>query len=915
MTLASGARLGAYEVVAPLGAGGMGEVYRASDTRLGREVALKVLPEAFARDAERMTRFEREARLLASLNHPHIAAIYGLEEIDGVRAIAMELVEGSDLAALIARGPAGASPRPGEGPATSGMPLDEALPLARQIADALEAAHEKGIIHRDLKPANVKVTPDGTVKVLDFGLAKALAAEAESATADNSPTISAIATRAGVILGTAAYMSPEQARGKPLDRRTDIWSFGCLLFEMLSGRMAFRGDTVSDTIARILEREPEWQALPETTPPGVRRLLGRCLQKDPKRRMRDIADARLDIEEALAGPASSALEASPDAAPAPTPARWRASAVWMIATGALAAVAALAFWLGLRESTASPQPVRWLQVPAPFLTLARGGTIDISRDGSRLVYVGEQNGTRQLYLRPLDSREPKPIPGTENALCPFFSPDGLSVGFWADRKLKKVSLSGGLTPLCDAPLNLSALPLKASWGTDGWILHGGIEARGVVERVRDAGGAPERLIRADPKTEWYLHQPEMLPDGDHVLMTAQLPTLRVLVQSLRTGKRQTLVEDAYGAHYSATGHLVYMQADKIAAVPFDLKGLAKTGTPVVMVDGVSGGPFGAGYSLSDNGTLAFLPARQSGDPRNTFVWVDREGHEQPVAAVRGFFGGAQLSPDGKKAATWCEGDQVCVLNIERGGLTRVTTEGKNAWFLWSVDGRRLVFNSLRPESSGTSLFWQVEDGSAPADRLTTTDLMQQPRSFTPDGSLLVFQELHPETGYDIWTLAMTKGAKPTELLRTKFNEFQPKLSPDGKWMAYVSDESGRDEVWVRAFPSMGQRTQISTDGGGEPAWSREGRELFYVTSDNPNAGCRVMAVNVRTAPTLEADTPRKLFEGPYSVAPVFGRNYDVSGDGKRFLMVKFEPEKPPAAITVVLNWFEELKRKLAAPGK
>jgi len=589
----------------------------------------------------------------------------------------------------------------------------------------------------------------------------------------------------------------------------------------------------------------------------------------------------------------------------------------MVATGLMTAVAALAIWIGRDAPAAPAQPVRWMEVSTPFLTLSSEGTMDISRDGSRLVYVGEHDGTRQLYLRPLDSRDTKPIPGTENALCPFFSPDGQSVGFWADRKLKKVSLSGGWTPLYDAPINLWCLPLKAHWSTDGWIVFPSIEARGIVRRVRDTGGTPEKLVRADPKTEWYLHQPEMLPDGDHVLVTAQLPAQRVLVQSLRTGQRQTLVEDAYGAHYSPTGHLVYMQADKIIAVPFDLKGLAKTGTPVVMVDGVStwGMPFGAGYGLSDNGTLAFLPARQAGDPRNTFVWVDREGREQPVAAVRGLFTGAQLSPDGRKVATWNQGDQVCVLNIERGGLTCVTTEGKNAWFLWSQDGRRLVFNSLRPESPGTSLFWQVEDGSALAERLTTTDLMQQPRSFSPDGSLLVFQELHPDTGYDIWTLPMTKGAKPSPLLRTKFNEFQPKLSPDGRWMAYVSDESGRDELWVRAFPSMGQKTQISNDGGGEPAWSRDGRELFYVTTDNPAAGCRLMAVNVGATPTFRPGTPRKLFEGPYAITPAFGQSFDVSRNGKRFLMVKFEPEKPPGAINVVLNWFEELKQKSRLAGK
>jgi len=467
----------------------MGEVYRARDTKLGRDVAIKVLPPAFTADAERLARFEREARLLASLNHPRIAAIYGLEQADAVRFLVLELAPGETLAARLTRG---------------ALPVRDALELARQLAEGLEAAHEKGVVHRDLKPGNIQVGPDDAVKILDFGLAKALTEEQSAEDAANSPTISAIATRAGAILGTAGYMSPEQARGKPADRRADIWAFGCVLYEMLTGRMAFRGETVSDTIVRVLEREPDWAALPATTPPGVRRLLGRCLQKDPKQRLRDIADARIEIDEVLASPPPDRPEALPGVAPARRPTWWRASPAWMTATVVMTAVAGLAIWMGLRAPVTPAQPVRWMQVPTPFLTVASEGTIDISRDGSRLVYIGEQNGTRQLYLRPLDSREAKPIPGTENALCPFFSPDGQSIGFWADRKLKKVSLSGGLTPLCDARLTLWSLPLKASWGSDGWILFGGMEARGVVERVRDSGGTPERIIKADPKTEWYL---------------------------------------------------------------------------------------------------------------------------------------------------------------------------------------------------------------------------------------------------------------------------------------------------------------------------------------------------------------------------------------------------------------------------
>lgn len=461
------------------------------------------------------------------------------------------------------------------------------------------------------------------------------------------------------------------------------------------------------------------------------------------------------------------------------------------------------------------------------------------------------------------------------------------------------------------------IPLKASWGADGWILFSGIEVRGVLQRIRDSGGTAERLVRADiKKDEWYLYQPEMLPDAEHILFTAALPGLRVVVQSLKTGARQMLVEDAYAAHYVPTGHLVYMQGEKLIAVPFDPKRLVMTGTPVVMVEGVNAwaSPAAGGYAISENGTLAFLPAVPA-DYLRTFVWVDRQRKEEPVANVRGFFLGAQLSPNGKKLATWDSDDfQVSVLDIERGALTRLTTEGRNAWNIWSPDGRRLVFNSVRTDSAGTSLFSQVEDGSAPAERLTTTDHMQQPRSFSSDGSTLVFQDLDPDTGYDIWTLQMKKGAKPSPLLRTRFNEYQPSLSPDDRWLAYVSNESGRDEIWVRSFPAMDQRVMVSNGGGGEPAWSRDGSELFYRTSNNPAASSRLMAVNVSTAQGFRADTPRTLFEGPYAIHPLFGQSYDVSQNGKRFVMIKFDPVKSPKEIHVVLNWFEELKR-LCPTGK
>ena len=940
-------RVGVYDIVAPLGAGGMGEVYRARDTKLGREVALKVLPAAFSDDGERMARFAREARLLAALNHPHIAAIYGLEESGGVRAIAMELVDGEELSTLIARGGSragagsdgdrGANVAGGlganvlggrgfsRGVGAAGIPLAEALGLARQIADALEAAHEKGIIHRDLKPANVRVTRDGQVKVLDFGLAKALDPTGGEAEVSEGATVTATLTRQGVVMGTAGYMSPEQARGQVVDGRADIWAFGCVLFEMLTGQRVFRGATFSDTLAQVLEREPDWAALPGTVPPGVRQLLRRCLQKDPKRRLRHIADARLEIDDALAGPAPADAPSSPTGGIASKPPWQRIRTFWIFATGIATAAAALSIWWGRGgPPPAAPQAVH-VQIATPFLSLFNECLGTISPDGSRFVYVGERDHVRQLYLRDMAASDPAPLAGTEGGMCPFFSADGQSIGFWADRKLKTLALSGGApAAIYDTPLDpqLGDLPLRATWGADGWILFASVEAggRGVVLRIRAGGGAPERLARADVKQgEYYVFQPEMLPDGETLLFTSTkvgMNTWALVVQSTKTGARRVLLDGASSAHFVPTGHLLYEQAGKLLAAPFDSSRLEFTGKPVALLDGLGQNvPWGSDYVVSENGTLAFFHRTGQQTP-STLVWVDRTGRDQPMTQTRRWFAGVQLSPDGRKLATWLNDDrQVWVLDIERNLLSRVTTEDSSYWNVWSADGRRIAFNTVRADSPGTSIFWQVADGSKPAERLTKTELLQQPRGFTPDGTLLIYQEQDPMTAYDIGVLPMEKGGQPRKLLNTRFNEFQPRLSPDGRWLAYVSDESGQDEVYVRPFPAMDVKWQVSNGGGLEPAWTRDGRELFYRTTRSPSLGTTLMAVAISTTKGFQAEAPKRLFEGPYDMVPVYGQEYDVSPDGKRFAMIKFEPPQSPSHLEVVLNWFEELKRRVPVQAR
>jgi serine/threonine-protein kinase len=882
-----------YRILEKLGAGGMGEVYRAHDTRLGRDVAIKVLPEAFANDRERLARFEREAQVLAALNHPHIASIHGLEDSSGTPCLVMELVEGPTLVERLGRGP---------------LPVKEALELAHQIAEALEAAHEKGIIHRDLKPQNVKVTREGAIKVLDFGLAKAREAEVTESDLSQSPTLSAAATRAGTILGTAAYMSPEQARGKAIDKRADIWAFGCVLFELLTGKKAFSGETVSDTLASIIKPNPEWDLLPTETPPAIRELLERCLEKDSKRRLRDIGEARITIEKALAEP--TPVGRPTVLAVARRRSRWTQVLPWGLA-GLLSLILIGVISGGPRRSSRSipPRAVRFsfsLALPAG-LDLSGGVVplVSVSPDGSRLAYVGRDGERSKLYLRDLDRLEPRPIAGTDGATAPFFSPDGQWIGFFADGKLKKVAVTGGpVLTLANAMTGGGA----AWWAEDTIVFSG--DTFGGLSKISAAGGKPQVLTTPDPKRGEYWHVwPEFLPGGQGVLFTigtgVTFENARIAALSLKTGEQKTLIEGAMNPHYLPTGQLIYAQQGAILAAPFDLGRLAVTGPPTpilegVMIDLISGV---AQLSVSAQGTIAYIP----GHPvlaENSLVSVDRNGVARELAKDRRPYEDLSLSPDGTRVAMTIMGPtwNVWVFDLARGTLTRLTFEGDNRDPEWTPDGKRIVYTSFRDGRYG--LYWRPPDGSGTEELLTRWEHWVVAWSFSPDGEFLAFYELDPTTRAAMWLLPLRGDRKAQLFLRTGSVESFPMFSRDGHWIAYESDETGRSEVYVRPFPGPGGKWQVSTDGGEKPVWARNGRELFY------RNGNKMMAAPVETKPAFKAGTPRVLFEKPYWQA---GHDYDVTPDGQHFIMIKrSEQQEAPVQVNVVVNWFEELKRQ--APG-
>jgi Tol biopolymer transport system component len=896
MTIAAGTKLGSYEVVAQIGAGGMGEVYRAHDTKLARDVAIKVLPANFVNDPERLSRFQREARMLAALNHANIATIYGLEQSGGVTCLVMELVPGETLADRIKAGP---------------LPIEEALKIAIQIAEALEAAHEKSIIHRDLKPTNVKVTPEGKVKVLDFGLAKAFEGDVANDDMSNSPTLSAAATMQGVILGTAAYMSPEQARGKAVDKRTDIWAFGCVVYELLTRKQAFHGESTTEILAAVLREEPDWEILPASTPVKIRDLLRRCLQKDANRRARDAGDARIEIEEALAAPVTAELTTA-----APTKgirALGRRGLILSLGTWLFgAAIAGVAVWNLKPTPQSPPQAVTRTVINLPpgrvLAGFESGPAVAISPDGTRLVYAASQGGIQRLYLRAMDSLlEAQSIPDTEGASSPFFSPDSQWLGFLSGGTLKKVSVGGG------AAATIShAASGGASWGSQGMIAFPPGNAT-LLQQVPDAGGAPQPLTRFEKGNNSH-RWPEFLPGGKAVLFAvgrnvADWANAQVAVQTVGTGERRDLIQGGTQPRYVAPGHLVYAQGGSLMAVPFDPERLQIKGASVPVVEGVmqSISSGAAQYSISTTGSLVYVPGGVKGAERK-LVWVDRNGAEQPLAAPGHAYESPRFSPDGQRIAVVTDG-QIWLYDLSRETFTRFTFEGNaNSRPVWTPDGKRIAFFSTK--DGPLNLFWQLADGSGGLEKLAISDFIHVPDSFSPDGQLLAFHEANPTTGEDILVLRLSD-RKVQPFLRTPFNEADPRFSPDGRWIAYMSDESGRSEIYAQPYPGPGGKWQISTDGGTEPVWNRNERELFY------RSGNKMMAVEITTQPNFALGNPRVLFEGPYVLATVPISNYDVSPDGRRFLMVKptEQVQAAPTQINVVLNWFEELKRRVPTGTK
>jgi serine/threonine-protein kinase len=896
MALAAGTRLGPYEIVAPLGAGGMGEVYRARDTKLLREVALKILPELFAADPTRLARFKREAQLLAALNHPRIAAIYGLEDTDGTPALVLELVEGPTLADRLAQG---------------ALPVDEALAIARQVVEALEAAHERGIVHRDLKPANIKLRSDGEVKVLDFGLAKALDAEAHPIDASLSPTMSVAATAAGMILGTAAYMAPEQARGRVVDKRADIWAFGCVLFEMLTGRRAFDGEDATEIIAAVVKSDPPWTLLRDDVPSAVTFLLERCLTKDLKRRLHDIADFRVLLD---------APSDSPPRAAAASPQRMRRRVA--IAAGvAAAALTGVAAWVVRPDA---PRPIRRFVVPlAADEQFSAGGRqlIALSPDGTALVYVANQ----RLYLRRLDRLEAEALDDTEggnddHARHPFFSPDGRWIGFWQNGQLKKVAVSGGApVTLCKADA-----PTGASWGSDDVIVYG--QGENGIWQVPGAGGEPSQVIKLDAGQA--AHGPQVLPGGRAVLFTLRnAPTMSwnnadIVVQTLGSEERRVVARGGADGRYLSSRHLVYSREGVLLAMPFDLAHMEATGEPIPVIDGVRNEPAVGGvgmaaaahFSVSPDGLLAYIPGEA--EVQRSLVWVDRQGREEPVpGAPRRTYVYPRISPDGGSVALDIrdEDRDIWVWDLTRMTLTRVTADvAADISPVWTPDGRRIAFASNR--AGPAKLFWQSADGTGASEPLWESQTIQAPLGFVPDGTHLVFQEQGAAGRWSIGVLRLAGQRRVETLIEIEgFSAENGAVSPDGGWIAYQSNESGRDEIYLSPYPNVrGSRQLVSTEGGTRPLWASSGRELFYLRDTNG----ALMAVEIRTRPTVKIGRPEQLFQGPYLRQGLSGRTYDVSPDGTRFLMIK-EPGTAtiaaPPLIVIVENWFQELNQLVPAP--
>ena len=894
MSIGPGDRLGPYEIVAPLGAGGMGEVWRARDAKLEREVALKFLPASFAADPERLARFEREAKVLAALNHPNIAAIYGFHEHDEHRFLAMELVAGSDLAARLTQG---------------SLPLAEAIEIARQVAAGLEAAHAIGVVHRDLKPANVQRTPDGTVKLLDFGLAKAL--ESPDRDRQQSMTVTSAGSTAGMIMGTAAYMSPEQARGQLVDRRTDLWALGCLIYEMLSGKRAFDGPTITDVLAAVVTRDPDWSTLPADTPTPLRRLLRRCLEKDARKRLRDAGDASLLLED---NPEDAIAQPFVSAGSARTAPAWQRALPWgLVLVFGAALLAALAM-KGRAPLALEPMVLSAKLPPNTKLAIennpSEASVLAISRDGRHVAFVGATGASRQLFVRSSDRLQATPIPGTNGASSPFFSPDGRWIAFFTSSKLKKISIEGG------QPIELgeSGMARGGVWCDDGTIVFSPTTSSGLV-RLPSGGGKPVPLTTLDPaKLERTHRWPALLPGGEiaFTVGTADKPGTyedsRIDAVNLATGARRALTVGASMVRYAASGHLLLGRDNQLFAMPLAAAkgGAVSNATPVIQgVDGVetSGVVF---FDVAENGTLVYAER----DPQAKaleLVRVDREGRAEQLPFPPREYHAPRLAPDGRRIAFGIGpgrggASDVWIGDLRSGEVSRLTFDGQSDFPIWSRDGHRVAYG-VRTTAGGEAFASKAVDGSDTGSVVASFGgvAARGPTSFTPDGRSFIYQQDGgADRSADVMVLSLSDG-ESTEVAATAAIEFGGDLSPDGRFLAYASDASGQFEVYVQPFPAPGGQWQIS-DGGTSPRWAVDGKTLYYVSVTGT-----MMEVQVETAKAFTHGKPKALYETRFPTNTDTATNYDVTPDG-RFIMVRTASEMRTAEhLDVVVNFFGLLR--------
>ncbi len=873
MPLTAGTRIGPYEIKSPLGEGGMGVVFRALDTKLHREVALKLLPDHFADDPERLARFQREAQVLASLNHPNIAQVHGLEDSTAQTCIVMELVDGETLQERLKRGP---------------VPVNEACAIAKQICEALEASHEKGIIHRDLKPANIKLTMDGAVKVLDFGLARIREAQGAAANPSNSPTLMSAASTPGMIMGTAAYMSPEQAKGRPVDKRTDIFAFGAVLFEMLTGQPAFDGEDVADILSCVLQREPEWTKLPLEVSGAVLVLLRCCLEKDLKKRRRDIGDVRIDLEQALKEPLPSPTFAAGSRLP------WILVAV----SALLIAVLTIPATLHLREQPIDAREMRvdiaTPQTPQPF-------HFALSPDGMRLVFVASGNGPQQLWLRPLDSAAAQPLAGTEGAEYPFWSPDSHSIGFFAAAKLKRIDVGiGAPQSLADAPAGRGG-----AWSKDGTILFAATNGSPLSRVPASGGAAPVQVTKLDLPRQGSHRLPRFLPDGRHFLFFAQgsVESQGIYLASLDGGEAKRLTAaDAAGA-YTDPGFLIFNNQGALLGRHLDIASGSLTGETFTLAESIAYDPsFNlAAFSVSATGRIAY---RAGGLERRQLMWFDRAGRQVGVVGeIDNSVVGVDISPDGRQLAvsrTVQNNMDLWLIDALRGGAARLTSNPAVDQFgTWAPDGTQIAFTSNR--NGIYDIFATASNGAGTEELLLKSSQVKAPTDWSRDGRFILFQDVDPKNSWDVWALPMFDERKPFVVVSTPSEEREAQFSPDGKWIAYQSNETGQFEIYVQPFPGPGGKIKVSTAGGKDARWRADGKELFFIA---PNS--KLMAVPTQTSGSrFEVGTPTMLFPTRIVSGGIAALHpqYDVSKDGRFLVNTQLEESTP---ITLILNWHGRL---------